>query len=132
MPKVIQLVSVGFLLSTVVGLLAGSYPSLFLSRFKPAAVLKGGFTSRLQAGFTKPLVVLQFALSAFLIISSVMMYRQMQYITTKDLGYRKDQVLVIPTQTGWNEQANRAVEQVRARASSEPAIASRNRHEFFL
>nr|MBP9927064.1 ABC transporter permease [Cyclobacteriaceae bacterium] len=124
MPKSIQLVSVGFILSAIVGLLAGSYPSLFLSRFKPAAVLKGGFTSRLQAGFTKPLVVLQFALSAFLIISSVMMYRQMQYITTKDLGYSKEQVLVIPTQTGWNEQANRAVEQVRARASSEPVIAS--------
>lgn len=122
--KMFQLVSVGFILTAIVGLLAGSYPSLFLSRFKPAAVLKGGFTSRLQAGFTKPLVVLQFALSAFLIISSVMMYRQMQYITTKDLGYNKEQVLVIPTQTGWNEQANRAVEQVRVRASSEPAIAS--------
>lgn len=122
--KVIQLLSIGFILTTIVGLLAGSYPSLFLSRFKPAQVLKGGFTSRLQAGFTKPLVVLQFALSAFLIISSVMMYRQMNFITTKDLGYSKDQVLVIPTQTGWNEQANRVVEQFRVRTLAEPAIAS--------
>jgi putative ABC transport system permease protein len=114
--KVIQLLSVGFILTSVVGLLAGSYPSLFLSRFKPAQVLKGGFTSRLQAGFTKPLVVLQFALSAFLIISSVMMYRQMNFITTKDLGYNKEQVLVIPTQTGWNAEGNKVIEQFRTRA----------------
>jgi putative ABC transport system permease protein len=122
--KVIQLLSVGFMLTAVVGLLAGSYPSLFLSRFKPAQVLKGGFTSRLQAGFTKPLVVLQFALSAFLIISSVMMYRQMNFITTKDLGYNKEQVLVIPTQTGWNAEGNKVIEQFRTRAGNEPAIAS--------
>lgn len=122
--KIIQLVSVGFVLTSVVGLVAGSYPSLFLSRFKPAYVLKGGFTSRLQAGFTKPLVVLQFALSAFLIISSLMMYRQMRFITTKDLGYTKEQVLVIPTQTGWNAEANKVVEQFRTRALADPSILS--------
>jgi len=120
----VQLFSVGLALTLVTGLLAGSYPSLFLSRFKPAAVLKGGFTSRLQAGFTKPLVVLQFALSAFLIICSVMMYRQMQFITTKDLGYNKDQVLVIPTQAGWTEASDRVVEQFRTRAQQEPMIVS--------
>jgi len=122
--KALQLVSIGFLLTTIVGLLAGSYPSVFLSRFMPAQVLKGGFTSRLQSGFTKPLVVLQFALSAFLIISSVMMYRQMRFITTKDLGYTKDQVLVIPTQTGWNEAANKVVEQFRTRSLADPTILS--------
>lgn len=122
--KILQLVSVGFVLTSVVGLVAGSYPSLFLSRFKPAYVLKGGFTSRLQAGFTKPLVVMQFALSAFLIISSLMMYRQMSFITTKNLGYNKEQVLVIPTQTGWNAEANKVVEQFRTRALADPAIVS--------
>ncbi|MCW5912884.1 MAG: ABC transporter permease [Cyclobacteriaceae bacterium] len=122
--KILQLLSIGFALMMVTGLLAGSYPSWFLSRFKPASVLKGSFTSRLQAGFTKPLVVLQFALSAFLIISSVMMYKQMRYITTKDLGYDKDQVLVIPTQAGWGEESNRVVEQFRTRTQSEPVIVS--------
>jgi len=124
LPNGMQLFSVGLALTLVTGLLAGSYPSLFLSQFKPAAVLKGGFTSRLQAGFTKPLVVLQFALSAFLIICSVMMYRQMQFITTKDLGYNKDQVLVIPTQAGWTEASDRVVEQFRTRAQQEPMIVS--------
>jgi putative ABC transport system permease protein len=116
------LVSIGLML--VVGFMAGSYPSLFLSRFKPAQVLKGGFTSKLQAGFTKPLVVLQFALSAFLIISSVVMYRQMNYITTKDLGYNKDQIMVIPTHTGWNAEADRLVARFRDRALQESLIVS--------
>jgi putative ABC transport system permease protein len=115
-------VSIGLMI--VVGLIAGSYPSIFLSRFKPALVLKGGFTSKLQAGFTRPLVVLQFALSAFLIISSVVMYRQMHYITTKDLGYSKEQILVIPTHTGWTIEADRNVQRFRERAQLEPLITS--------
>lgn len=122
--SVLKLLSVGLSLTLITGLLAGSYPSWYLSRFRPASVLKGGFTSRLQAGFTKPLVVLQFALSAFLIISSVMMYRQMHFITSKDLGYNKEQVLVIPTQAGWTEESNRVVEQFRTHAQQEPTIVS--------
>jgi putative ABC transport system permease protein len=115
-------IGVSLALMMVVGLLAGSYPSLFLSRFRPVQVLKGRFTSRLQAGFTKPLVVIQFALSAFLIVSSLVMYRQMQYIAKKDLGFNKDQMLIIPTQTGWNEEANKTVQIFRERAQQEPLI----------
>jgi putative ABC transport system permease protein len=87
-------------------------------------VLKGTFTSKVHAGFTKPLVVIQFALSAFLIMSSVIMYRQMKFITTKDLGYSKEQILVVPTQTGDNAEADKTIERFRTRVQQEPAIVS--------
>lgn len=111
-------------LSLLVGLLAGSYPALFLSGFRPSQVLKGGQTSRVKAGFARPLVVLQFALSSFLIICSVIMYRQMDFIATKDLGYNQHQVLVLPTQKGWSPESDKTVAQMRARLSQEPDIIS--------
>ena len=120
-----DLLGIGLALTFIVGLLAGSYPSVFLSRFQPALVLKGRFTSQLQANFTKPLVVLQFFLSASLIICSVIMYRQMKFVATKDLGYNKDQTLVIQTQTGGrNREANKIVERFRTRAQRESGIVS--------
>lgn len=115
---------IGLLLAVTVGVMAGSYPSLFLSRYKPVAVLKGKLGSKVKTDFTRPLVVLQFSLSAFLIISSLVMFKQMQYVTTKELGYNKDQVLVIPTQSGWNEDANKMVKKFRDRAVQESSIIS--------
>lgn len=119
-----QLFLVSLVLAAIVGLLAGSYPALVLSRFHPALVLKGSSGSRLQVGFTRLLVVGQFTLSACLIICSVIMYRQMRYITTKDLGYNKDQLIVIPTQTGWNPEADKTVIRFRNQMQTDPGILS--------
>lgn len=115
---------IGLLLAVLVGVLAGCYPSLFLSRYKPVAVLKGKFGSKVKADFTRPLVVFQFSLSAFLIISSLIMFKQMQFVTTKELGYNKDQVLVVSTQSGWNESANQMVKKFRDRSIQESSIVS--------
>ena len=115
----LQITALALVLSLVIGFLAGSYPAFFLSRFKPATALKGRFSNKMKTGFTKPLVILQFALSAFLIISSVIMYQQMSYVTTKDLGFDQEQVLVVPTQLGWTDESDQFIERLRQRLMHE-------------
>ena len=81
-----------------VGVLAGIYPSFFLSSFKPVKVLKSG--SSVQASRKRPLqsslIVFQFFVSTALIIATVIVYQQLHYMQDKKLGYDKDQVLFLP------------------------------------
>jgi len=86
-----------FGLLIVTGFISGSYPALFLSSLKPVRVLKGSLKFSWGAAFfRKALVVFQFALSIFLIVGTIVVYRQMNYIQTKNLGYDRDNLLYIP------------------------------------
>jgi putative ABC transport system permease protein len=82
--------------SIFIGVLAGLYPSFFLSAFKPVNVLKGNVALGLRSGWIRSsLVVFQFVISIFLVIATITVNRQLNYIQNKKIGFEKDQVLVV-------------------------------------
>jgi ABC-type antimicrobial peptide transport system permease subunit len=82
---------------TITGLMAGSYPALYLSGFTPASVLKGKLTTSFGELWTrKGLVIFQFTLTVIFIVSMLVVYKQMKFVQSKYLGYNKDNIIYFP------------------------------------
>jgi len=84
-------------IASLAGVIAGSYPALYLSGFKPAAVLKGEVKGSLgELWARKGLVVFQFFLSVILIVAVLVIYKQIEFVQTKNLGYEKEHLIRLP------------------------------------
>ncbi|MDF2158130.1 ABC transporter permease [Algoriphagus sp. CAU 1675] len=93
-----------FGLVVFVGLVSGSYPALFLSGFSPAKVLKGAFKAgKGHEKFRALLVIGQFAISVVLIVAVLVVIRQLNYMQNKDLGFKKEDMVVLPSNSKIND-----------------------------
>jgi putative ABC transport system permease protein len=86
-----------FILTCLVGIIAGIYPSFYLSSFNPVGIFRGGSITGSKTNFLKLLVTVQFSIAIFFIIASVLFVKQLAYINNKDLGIEKENIIVIPT-----------------------------------
>ncbi|MEP7141458.1 MAG: ABC transporter permease [Ferruginibacter sp.] len=95
-----------FLIAFITGILSGSYPALFLSGFKPIKVLKGRMS--LHGGnllFRNGLVIIQFVVSIMLLVGTAVVYKQLNFIKNKNLGFEKSNLLYMPmTGDMWGKQ----------------------------
>lgn len=106
-------------LGIFVGFLAGSYPAFYLASFVPTKVLKGSIQTGMKGGRMRSiLVVFQFTIAIFLIISTIVVYNQLSYVQNRDLGYNKKDVMIIERAYALQDQRNAFKEEI----SKNPAI----------
>lgn len=109
--------------SIVVGLIAGIYPAWFLSGFKAITVLKGKFNPSGQGiSLRKALVVFQFTVSIVLIAGTIIVYNQLAFVSHRDLGFRKDQMLIVDFEG--DNQVQQHIETIKSAISATPGVLS--------
>jgi len=125
----------------VMGIISGAYPALYLSSFKPITILKGGQMNVARSGLArKILVVFQFVISIGLIVGTLMIFRQVNYLQKADLGFNPDNIIMVRIN---HSKVSRDFETFRNEVVSNPEIlsvtalddiigASHNTHEFWF
>jgi putative ABC transport system permease protein len=104
----------------VIGIFSGSYPAFYLSSFIPYEVLKGKSVSgSSQAGMRKALVIFQFAISIFLIICTLFIYKQISYLRNRSLGFNQEQVVVVNMK---DEEIREQYDVIRSALLSNPGV----------
>lgn len=94
-------------IAIITGVMAGSYPALYLSGVRPISVLKGKLSSSIgELWVRKGLVVFQFAISVIFIVSVLVVYKQIEFVQAKNLGYDKNNVLLIEREGQLSQEAN--------------------------
>ncbi|MFL5807932.1 MAG: FtsX-like permease family protein [Flavisolibacter sp.] len=113
----------GIVLTTLlVGLLSGLYPAFFQSKLKPYLLLKNKINiGKGNLSVRRVLVVFQFSLSIIMIIATIVVYQQLKYVNTTDLGFNKDQLLVVDINSG---KVRRSAETIKTEFSKIPAVKS--------
>ncbi|MCP4727759.1 MAG: FtsX-like permease family protein [bacterium] len=111
-------------LVVILGLLSGFYPALLLSSFKPLNLFKGGKNSgsKTSAAFRNSVVVLQFAVSLALIISSIFILRQLDYIRNKELGFDKDSIITLKINEDFNDSIISRFDEFKNELKTDPNI----------
>ena len=107
----IFLISIGIIIG--VGVLAGSYPALHLSRFEPGRAEKGiSFTLHVRsARLRKWLVIFQFAISSILIIGTLIVYKQLDFLRNAPLGFDKEAMVIVPLREIDDQRAHKVLKQ---------------------
>jgi ABC-type antimicrobial peptide transport system permease subunit len=110
----------GIVLSIITGIVAASYPAIYLSSFKPAAVLKGKIGSGKFAGmFRSVLVAIQFTVSISLIIATIAVYKQIMFTKDREVGYTRENLLIIRS---WVQGAGRNIGMAKFRTLREEIL----------
>ncbi len=112
------------LLFVFVGVVSGSYPALVMSRFRPVEILRGKLRLGGKKPLTRALVIIQFALSVFLILSTIVMGRQIHFILNADPGFDRENIVVMRMQEPDAEEASALLRLMRDRLRQEPNVLS--------